>query len=331
MVKRGGSVLNNPTVKRMIKVATNVAAGAATAAISSSMKPEADQKGNTITTTDQAVTQYKKKKASKKRQRKNKKQYKTFVKNALKLVGTNIAVLNDQQAPPALSTQQGINVVTLGGKSWALNDNEEIGSNDMRRVMGADDRLEKVVNNTKTLITSASCDITYRNIGSGAIEVDMYTITHYGTRHLQSCVQDIARAQNVTPGPPGNTGTDPTIVLQRGMQLFDFPIFSTMGNKIIEKKKFVIPAGGVITHRFSTRKNVWFSSQETALAPITEGTTTALPGSYVKTGFTKSVFFVYKPVIGNASSSAHVTLGATRRYNYKIFADNRDFNTYNPT
>jgi len=249
---------------------------------------EANRSGQTITTTDQAITQYKKKKPSKKVRKGKKRAYKNFVKQALKLVGSNTTVLNYSQGNFAggLPADQTVNAVTLGGKSWATNYNQSSGSDDMRKVLGADDRLSKVVNNTKALITSARCDITYRNNGTNGAEVDMYTITHYGDKHMSSYVEEIGKAETRTPLPPQTgaaSGTDPFITT-RGMTPFDFPLLSKMGNSIVEKKKFIVPAGGTITHSFTTRKNVWFDAQE-----IT-GTATTDSDHYVNLGLLRPVY-----------------------------------------
>ena len=289
---------------------------------------EANRKGNTITTTDQAITQYKKKKPSRRTKKARKRAYKNFVKQALKLVGSNTAVLNFQSGNyvGGLPADQTVNTVTLGGKSWATNYAQASGNDDMRKVMGADDRLTKIVNNTKFLITSSRCDITYRNSGSNAAEVDMYTISHYGDKHMSSYIDEITKAETRTPLPPQSgaaSGTDPFITT-RGMTPFDFPLLSKMGNSITEKKKFIVPAGGTITHSFTSRKNVWFDAQE-----IT-GSSPTNADHYVKSGYTKSVLFITKPVVGVANASVNCIIGATSVYKYKIFSDNRDFNVYNP-
>lgn len=323
-------------VKRYGISAATIAAGAAKVALNTmhryasqrvaSAKAEADQVGQTTTGTDSAVTQYKKRKPKKKTVKKWKRQSKKFIKQALKLVGGNSVVLNEQQTHTFI-TAQAVNVVTLGGKSWSVNGNQSTGSNDMRRIMGADDRLEKIVNNTKTLIGSARADVTYRNSGTVAQEVDMYTVLHYGDKHLAAYITELNLAETRTLLPPQSgvaTGTDPTLEGNRGMTLFDYPLLSQMGNKIIKKQKFVVQPNGVITHTFSTRKNTWFTAQEIA------NSSTALNGGYAKPGFTKSIVFVTKPVVGFASANCGVIIGATRKYTYKIFQDNREFNVYNP-
>jgi len=196
----------------------------------------------------------------------------------------------------------------------------------MRAVLGADDRLTKIANNTKALIQSARMDLTFRNAGTGAAEVDMYTIQHFGDKHVSSYLQEVILAETRTPLPPQTgpvSGTDPTMST-RGMTLFDFPILSKMGNQIIEKKKFIVSAGGTITHTLYTKKNTWFDAQEiTGVSPTNAD-------HYVKSGFTKSVVFVCKPVIGVPFANLTPIIGVTNCYKYKIFSDNRDFNVYNP-
>lgn len=288
-------------------------------------KPEADQRGNTTTATDTAITQYKKRKNSR-RARKNKKSYKSFIKNAMKLVGSNVAVRNAQLGNFALTRDQEYYCLTLGGKSWSINGNQSTGSDDMRAVLGADDRLTKIANNTKALIQSARMDVTFRNAGTGAAEVDMYTIQHFGDKHVSSYIQEIGLAETRTPLPPQTgvvSGSDPTLAT-RGMTLFDFPILSKMGNQITEKKKFIVAAGGTITHSLYTKKNTWFDAQEiTGVSPTNAD-------HYVKSGFTKSLVFVVKPVIGVPFANLTPIIGNTNCYKYKIFSDNRDFNVYNP-
>jgi len=286
---------------------------------------DVDKKGQTTTNTENAVTQYKKRRSSKKSRKRGKKAFKRFVKNALKLVGSNTVVVNHQMNVAGVAgTGQIVQCVTLGGKSWEVDTQTCVGSNDMRKVLGNDDRLAKSTNNSKALISSARADITYRNNGAQAAEVDMYVIKHYGDKHIGSYTTEIQRAEARTPLPPGATGTDPTMIT-RGLTLFDFPILSKMGNQIIKKVKAVVPSGGVLTHSFNARKNTWFDAQE-----IT-GTSPTDADHYVKHGFTTSVVFVTKPIVGFAETSINPIIGATNVYRYKVFSDNRDFNTYNPT
>lgn len=288
-------------------------------------KAESDKKGQTTTSTDTSVLQYKKRRMSRKKQRGKKKAYKRFVKQALKLVGTNVAVINESQSiTPAVGQGQVFNVITLGGKSWQTATGFQTGADDMRKVMGSDDRLSKVVNNTKCLIQSTRSDVTYRNAGTAAAEVDMYLIKHYGDKHIGSYAAEVELAQNRTPLPAGATGSDPTMST-RGMTLFDFPLLSKMGNQILKKTKFIVPANGVITHSFGTKKNVWFDAQEITGSSPTDA------DHYVKHGYTTSLVFVTKAVIGNAITTVIPTIGSTNVYKYKIFQDNRDFNVYNPT
>lgn len=311
-----------------LKLAMGLATEIAKAYTQTRARTDADTNGQTTNPTDSAVTQYRAKKRGKKYRRYKKKAFKAFVKQQLKLVGSNVCVLNDQGIGGLVSQpgNQDFVFLTLGGKSFEPNQNDQIGQDDIRRVMGADDRLLQNVNNTKCVITSSKMDITAINNGNVPIEVDMYIIQHYGNNHLASYREEAVLAQNRTPLPPqtgGPDGSDPSL-RTRGMTLFDLPMLSQMGNKIIKKVKFILPITGTITHTIYGKKNVWFSSNDllTDQEPHRD--------HYVKHGYTKTVAFIYKPVTSYSALEASLSVGVTRSYNYRIFQDNRAFNVYNP-
>lgn len=317
-----------PPRKRFIPTLSlaRTAANVARAVLSSTSRTDAETRGQTTNPTDSAVTQYKAKRVKRRTAYRKKRVFRNFVKNQLKLVGSNVAVVNGTiNKAMTLGAQQDFCFATLGGKSWEADSGTALGSDDIRKVLGADDRLSQNVNNTKCVINSSKMDITGINNGSVPIELDMYIIQHYGDTHMNSYWDEVTLAVNRTPLPPqtSTVGQDPNL-RSRGMTLFDFPALSQMGNKIIKKVKFILPPNGTITHTMFTKKNVWFKANDII------GTSTTNIDHYVKSGYTKTIAFIYKPVTGFEPSNSSFQFGCTRSYRYKIFSDNRTFNVYNP-
>jgi len=271
------------------------------------------------------TTQFKKRYAPKKYRARAKRRYKSFVRNSMKLVGQNTLVLNGVAGntyPVDGGQGQNTYFLTLGGKSYHSNSATQIGADDLRKLVQGDNRINSPSH--KLLIKNSRLEITLKNAGTTNQEIDMFVIKHSKEgSHLESCNVEIQNAQTATPIVPGSGATDPTLLL-RGMTLFDFPLWTRRGNTIVEKKKFIVPAGQTITYFMKNKPNFWFSAGD-----IT-GTSGANPDSYVKSGYTKTVAFTCKPVVGETGTNT-ISIGYTSRFTYKIFQDNRTYNVYNST
>lgn len=252
--------------------------------------------------------QYLRKRAPRKVRIRAKKYYRKFIKNSLKLVGTNTVVFNDstQGTTSALLTQ-GYLIMNVGGTN-GTNLSYDEGNNDLNTLVSNDTRISS---SGKIMLKSSSADYTIRNISDiTPIEVDLYELEYWDNTKEANFV---ALYNSSITNTPAIGGASSLTLNQRGVQLFDFPEIMKRGVRILKKTKVFLPVGNTATYRMKLKNNVW----------ITVGNDISDNTGYVKRNFTKTLLAVWKPVVGGSEVST-LTIGCTRRYVYKIYEDDRD-------
>lgn len=253
--------------------------------------------------------QYKYKRAPARIRRRAKKAYRRFVKQSLKLVGTNTVVKNDSNVTVTSALiKQNYTAVHCGG----TNGGGDFGGSDLNTILSSDTRINP--SSGKVLLQNSSVDITMRNtsdaVTGAPLEVDVYEVAYWDSIKPNTFAALVTAVQTDTPA----IGSLSSLLLtDRGTQLFDFPAFAKKGLKIYKKTKVFLPIGNTATYRMSLRKNMWIN----ATNDIIDST------GYVKRGYTKSLIFVFKPVVGS-SDTCSLAIGNTRKYVYKIFEDDAD-------
>lgn len=264
--------------------------------------------GRGIETTAQRdyKVQYVRKRAPKKVRRIAKKAYKRFIRQSLKLVGSNTIVKNDAvENVVGTGSSQSYVAVTVAGTN-GTNAAGMCGNNDLNAIASADTRFST---SGKMLLKTAYMDITARNTGQTNLEVDCYELAYSDLTKETGPFALISSAQTTTPAIGALTSIALT---NRGVQLFDFPALFKFGVKIIKKTKVFLPIGQTFTYNLSQNKPTWISMAN----DLTDNQ------GYVKKGLTKTVVFVFKPTITESGGQLYV--GATRKYFYKIFEDDSD-------
>lgn len=252
--------------------------------------------------------QYLRKRAPRKVRIRAKKYYKKFIRNSLKLVGTNTVVFNDSlSAQTSALIPQGYMIFNVGTTN-GTNLSYEEGNADLNTLISNDTRISS---SGKILLKSTSADYTLRNTSVEApIECDVYEIEYWDNTKENNFASIYNSSITSTPA----IGTATSLALnQRGVQLFDFPEIMKRGVRVLKKTKVFLPNGQTATYRLKCKSNVWISTGN----DITDNS------GFVKRNFTKTLLVVWKPVVGSEPDSGMI-IGCTRRYVYKIFEDDRD-------
>lgn len=252
--------------------------------------------------------QYRKKSASKKIKKRSRKSYKRFIKQSLKLVGTNTVVFNDTlTASTSAALPQGYMTFTVGSTNGTNNSYDE-GNGDLNTLISNDTRISS---SGKLCLKSSAGDYTIRNTGTTApLEVDVYEIVYYDTTKEANWAGIYSSAATNTP-PIGAAAS--LSLNNRGVQLFDFPDMMKRGVSVLKKTKIFLPVGNTATYRLKCKSNQW----------ITPANDISDNSGYVKRNFTRSLVCVFKPVVGSGDVGT-LAIACTRRYVYKIFEDDRD-------
>lgn len=264
-----------------------------------------DTKSGGVVTTGQHdyQRQYRYKKASRRVRRRARRTYKRFVKNSLKLVGSNTVIKNQSTTTTtSATTPQAMTVVHVGGLTGT-----EFGGNDINSIVSNDARVST---SGKVLIQNGNLDITMRNNSADSnvsLEVDVYELVYNNQTKKPSFGSLLSDAWTETPAIGSMTSFT---INDRGTQLFDFPLMSKKGVKIIKKTKVFLPAGNTATYRLKLKRNQWINPSEDLIDNV----------GYIKPYYTRSVAIVFKPVVGTGDVSSLI-VGNTRKYIYKIFED----------
>lgn len=291
---------------------------------SSPAKTRSAGSGTGITTQHDVVTQYRKRSMPKRKKRRWIRKIKAFKAMNQKLVGTTSIVRNDTLQNSFLNegNNQNYLICHLYGSFGADVTNREQGTRDIYSMSQNDDRIE--TGNTTMQFTGACLDITGRNTGDLPLEVDMYIIVHKGLKHRASTESEFVVAQSTVDIPDGAqplVTSDPTMS-DRGMTPFQMPYWSKYGNTILKKVKYFLPVDSTFTYQWKDPRNYTVD-----LALVRD-----FGSNFVaQKGMTKTLLFVFKPLVGSPTTgetrTARLTIGHTRTYAYKIYQDNKDFNT----
>jgi len=251
--------------------------------------------------------QYRKRRLPYRKRRRIRRAYRSFFRKSMKLVGSNVVIRNDSIGFGVTQPSQNWLAVHLGATNGS-NTNEK-GVNDINNIVSSDTRIGQ---SGKILIKSMNLDATARNTGEIPLEIDIYEINYWDTTKEKSYAGIQSSAQNGTPAIGSLTSLT---LLQRGVQVFDFPELPKKGVSIYKKTKVFLPPGETTTYRLSNRKPKWINVTN----DIVDN------DGYVKPYCTRTLLFVYKLTVGEApEATSTLEVGSTRRYLYKIFEDDAD-------
>lgn len=253
---------------------------------------------------------YRKRRAPLRIRRRAKKAYRRFVRQSLKLVGTNTVVFNSSVSSSTNNTTAPQNMLVVNVAGTNGNGSLELGSGDINSLVSNDARI---ASSGKVLMKTAMADMTIRNLSASvACEVDVYEISYRDTTKFLTFRQMVDSATGNTPNI--NTSGNGLNIVTRGVQLFDIPELFKYGITVLKKTKVFLPAGNTATYSLHNRKPQWFSTANDLIDN----------NGFVKRGYTRTIACVYKPVVNTTNDVVSLGIGVTRKYMYKIFEDDRD-------
>lgn len=277
-----------------------------------------------VTNQHDVQVQYRKKRMP----RKKRLRWKRFVKKveaiADKGLGTKTRLYNIGQEATNANGKQGVQVVHLYSKFGQNFGASEQCNLDLANIVGAYGTNAPF----KVKFKSAVLDITATNVGINfaagpPIEVDVYHVMYRGDPKITSLTGAIndacARTNNIT-------GSGTLNFTERGVTLFDVPAaISATNMKIIKKTKFFVPFQGTFTYQIRDPKNRILNNED-----ITENQPSPVPtNSLIMPGWTQSLVIVHKPVAGYGANLVTLSVGVTRKYNYRIDTDSFTEDGYN--
>jgi len=272
--------------------------------------------GGGLTTQNDKTVQY----IGKRRGRKQKKAQK-FRKRVLKAMQPSIGsrtVIKNSALSGSIAAgvdTQAFNYAVMYGNSGTTDTTQLCGCADIRLLSSNDTNTNEESENYN--VTSGFLDFTFANTGSAPLEVDVYTVIATGKTSDRAADPglEISNAEGSTP-TVGAAG--PLIGSQRGVTLFDFPLWSRLGNKITAKTKhFVGPNGGVFTGSLRENRQHYIKGSEIYR--------NAVNTNFVYSGMTKFYVFVVKKVSGFSATAAAWSIGCTRKILYKPTTSNKLF------
>lgn len=264
--------------------------------------------GGGITTQNDVQVQYKRGKRKSYGKSKFAKRVEAVLK---KEIAPRTIVFNDtisQSIAAAADTQAISACVVLGSYGGADNTSAEVGMRDMFTLCNNDPDNNEA--SESLMVTTSIIDITFCNTGAAPLEVDIYSmICVKNTNHQATPLTEVTTAENQTPTMGGATALTMAV---RGTTPFDFPMFAKLGNRIISKTKhFVAANGGVFTTQWRNSKKRYVKTQTLIGQNGTD---------YCYENYTRYYLIVVKKVVGNAALAALWSIGTTRKYIYKPFA-----------
>jgi len=247
-----------------------------------------------------------------------------------KRLGTRIVVFNKQtQHTNAVANEQ-------GNISYSLYSARGTGStfhDDLRHIVNNENTGDQtaaagntIYQSSKFIFKSGVLDLTVRNTSylgndtsvlSGTLEVDAYEIitrqTASNSGNNFSSLEAIFADASGDVGTIGGAGTTLTII-RRGSTPFEIPYASSRyGVRVLKKTKYFLPPNGLFTYQIrDPKRHVWTKEK------LNEYQGASIP--YV----TKWVFFIFKASPGTTLGTAAgqlteaLTVGATRKYTYKV-------------
>lgn len=280
-----------------------------------------------ITAQYDKVTQYSRKSMPKRKKR----QWKKFVKKVTAVVdkslGTRTVVFNTNEAAQSIAGLQAWACAALYGIHGTNDGNGRVGFRDVFRLCNKDDDIMTTnsagINPSKITFGSAVIDVTMRNGGTTAIEVDLYECIvrtdNTKTADFITTLLDAVTETNSIPGAP--TGL---AISSRGTTLFDFPNAISMDKiQVFKKRKYFLPVGNTATFQHRDPRNHHFNASTFDFGPNSNS-------SYGQRGMTKLFLVCAKEIIGQDSAGINLNFGVTRKYSYTINSNQRSFDSYNP-
>lgn len=274
-------------------------------------------RGGVSTTQQDVKTQYKSRKQTRRQRRRRTRRYKRFIASQLKTLGTSTVHFNNatQTSYPLADTiSQVYQVHSLYGDRGTAPLPNEVGQRDLTQIPLQDPAIKA---GQKLIFDTATMDVTMSNVsevGDGdsraaTVEVDVYDIVYRNDSKQQRFGDLMAEAQTLTP-TIGGTSLELT---DRGATLFSFPQLISLGKiKILKKTKIILPPNSDATFRIKdTRNRVIYTSEIIATGDSV---------GFIRSGWTRSLIFVHKASIGDASvlsGTAALRVGSTRTYKYK--------------
>jgi len=237
----------------------------------------------------------------------------------LKLVGTRTRVFNNTIGNSITTPgEQNYVAIHLYGKNGTDVADIENGTLDLKTILQDND----ISKTSKVLFGSAIMDLTIVNPNNEVIEVDLYEIFYLKSdAQYSSYLSAKDAAQTDTTNIPGSS-TGLTLN-SRGVTPFDLPqLTKLLGAKIYKKTKMFLPAQGFQTYQYRDSRNRLISASQIKQT-VTAG------DDYIYKNWTKTCLLVFKNLPGSLSESNALIVGCTRKYMYKIFLDNNDYDAYN--
>lgn len=278
------------------------------------MKGYRNKGSNGITSQYDRGTQYSKKSMPGRKKRAWKRAIQKDRALDMRKIATQIAIKNSTLNDSFTTDTQSVRYIGLKGNFGTVDGaNTNCGMRDLATIASNDGFTDG--KHESFYLGSAILDVTYTNIGTTPLEVDVYDcIPRKATSHLGSPLLEMTRAEGDTP----QIGAAASVLLSaRGTTPFDFPLFARQGNTIMKKTKyFVSPNGGTFTYQTKDPRNHFISSQDILNQSSGDGQ------NYVYRNITQYQIIVTKKVAGYGATTASYAIGATRRYAYKTILDN---------
>lgn len=271
------------------------------------------------------TVQYRRKSAPLKVRRKARRQYKKYMSNAIKTVGSNIAVKNNFLVDESNGTSKAQTLVS----AWLYGANgtetaTDRGVNDINVIFSSDSRINTGA--SKVMFSGAVLDITIRCMEvNGAQEtcapqeIDIYEVLLYDETKEVNFTASVTAAEATTQTIPGFANPI-SLTGTRGTTLFDFPyLTAALKMKIIKKTKVFLPVGSNTTYQMKDAKNHWIGKED-----VSDDV------GFVKPNVTKGLVIVGKDIAGSSTSKTKIQCGVTRRYNYKVIESNKKYDAVIP-
>jgi hypothetical protein len=174
---------------------------------------------------------YKRKRAPAKYRKRARKAYRRFVKQSLKLVGSNTVVFNTNTTASTnnITSPQNMIACHLSGTNAPVGG--EIGSNDINNIFSNDTRI---ATSGKVMFKTALMDLTVRNSGTFALECDIYELSYKDNTKQNGLRLMVDQAATDTPTI---SGLPVSILLLVVYNYLIFLLFLNMVLLLIKKRR----------------------------------------------------------------------------------------------
>lgn len=179
----------------------------------------------------------------------------------------------------------------------------EIGARDLRQIYINDGNIDE---DSQVQFRNAVVDITMTNVDSQTLEVDVYKIKYLESDNPQaSCINTFISNPNLPLASLDLTLAD------RGATPFDLGrATGLMKAKILSKRKYLLSPQQSATYQHREAANHWMKGYE--MQPNAVRASTDFTTRYTTT------FLIIAKNVDATAGSAHLRVGATRNYRYKV-------------